>query len=184
MTTSERNLRMRTQQAPHGSAGDLTRGARPGMSTPGMNAGVELSVAESWTLLRQTLVGRLAVIVDGKPDIFPVNHLVDHGSLVFRTAAGTKLAGAVGNWVAYEVDAYDLQTASAWSVVVKGRAQEVNRLYDLLEVVELPLFPWHSAPKPHFVRIEPDSISGRWIEVTGGTRSAVLPDPLHHAADE
>lgn len=92
--------------------------------------------------------------------------------------------GAVGHWVAYEVDGYDLQTGSAWSVLVKGRAQEVKRLYDVLEVVELPLFPWHSTPKPHFIRIEPDSISGRRFEVTGGTRSVVLPDSLHHAPVE
>src|SRR5450631_487685 len=154
------------------------------MSDRAMSAGVELLATQSWTLLRETVVGRLAVIVDDRPDIFPVNHLVDHGSVVFRTAAGTKLAGAVGHWVAFEVDGYDVETASAWSVVVKGRAQEVNRLYDVLDVVGLPLFPWHSAPKPHFIRIEPDSITGRRFEVSGGTGSAALRDPFHRAADE
>jgi hypothetical protein len=154
------------------------------MRSDEMQAGVVLSEAESWTLLREAVVGRLAVIVDDRPDIFPINHLVDHGTVVFRTAAGTKLAGTVGHWVAYEVDGYDLQTGSAWSVVVKGSAQEVKRLYDVLEVVELPLFPWHSTPKPHFIRIEPDSISGRRFEVTGGTRSALMPDPVRHAPDE
>jgi hypothetical protein len=149
-----------------------------------MSVGAELSVTESWTLLRQAVVGRLAVIVDDRPEIFPVNHLVDHGSVVFRTAAGTKLAGAAGHSVAYEVDGYDVERASAWSVVVQGNAQEVNRLYDVLDMVGLPLFPWHSTPKPHFIRIEPDSISGRRFEVTGGERSAGLPDPLHHSADE
>ena len=130
------------------------------------SSGVELSATESWALLRQAAVGRLAVIVDDRPEIFPVNHLVDHGSVVFRTALGTKLAAAVGHWVAFEVDGYDPETSSAWSVVVKGEAQEVNRLYDVLEVVELPLFPWHSSPKSHFVRIEPHSISGRRFQVT------------------
>jgi hypothetical protein len=154
------------------------------MSEQGMGAGVELSATESWSLLRGAVVGRLAVIVDDRPDIFPVNHLVDHGSVVFRTAGGTKLTGAVGHWVAYEVDGYDPETANAWSVVVKGNAQEVNRLYDVLDMVGLPLFPWHSAPKPHFIRIEPDTISGRRFEVTGGARSAVLPGSLPHAADE
>jgi uncharacterized protein len=145
------------------------------MRTDEVNKGVELSTAESWTLLREAVVGRLAVIVDDRPDIFPVNHLVDHGSLVFRTAAGTKLAGAAGHWVAFEVDGYDVSTASAWSVVMKGEAQHVNRLYDVLEVVELPLFPWHSAPKPCFIRIEPDSITGRRYEVAGGARSSPPP---------
>ena len=134
--------------------------------------GIELSEAESWALLRESGVGRLAVIVDDRPEIFPVNHLVDHGTVVLRTALGTKFRGAVGHWVAFEADGYDPETASAWSVVLKGEGQEVNRLYDVLEVIELPLFPWDSAPKSHFVRIEPHSISGRRFEVAGGHRSA------------
>ena len=154
------------------------------MSNDQMNVGVELSAADSWALLRHAVVGRLAVVVDERPEIFPVNHLVDRGSLVFRTAAGTKLAGAVGRWVAFEVDGYDLEAVSAWSVVVKGTAREVNRLYDVLDVFELPLFPWHASPKPHFIRIEPESITGRRFEVTGGARSTVLPGPVRHAADE
>jgi len=145
------------------------------MSNEELNEGVELSTAESWALLREAVVGRLAVIIDDRPDIFPVNHLVDRGSVVFRTAAGTKLAGSAGQWVAFEVDGYDLLTASAWSVVMKGEAQQVNRLYDVLEVIDLPLFPWYSAPKPHFIRIEPDSITGRRFEVADGARSPVPP---------
>ena len=141
------------------------------MSTNEMNAGVELSAAKSWALLRQAVVGRLALIVDDQPDIFPVNHLVDHGGVAFRTAAGTKLAGAVGHRVAFEVDGYDLETASAWSVVVKGNAQEVNRLYDALDAVELLLLPWYSAPKTHFIRIESDSITG--LQVRGNGRLTI-----------
>ncbi len=136
---------------------------------------VELSNMESWTLLREAVVGRLAVIIDDRPEIFPVNHLVDLGSLVFRTGPGTKLAGAIGHYVAFEVDGYDLETASAWSVVVKGRASGVNRLDDVLAVIALPPFAWHSSPKPHFIRIEPDSITGRRFEVKGGARPTVPP---------
>lgn len=145
------------------------------MSNEALKGVVELSTAESWTLLREAVVGRLAVVVDDRPDIFPVNHLVEHHSVVFRTAAGSKLAASAGHWVAFEVDGYDLVTASAWSVVVKGEAKRVNRLYDVLEVIELPLFPWHSSPKPHFIKIEPDSITGRRFDVAGGARSAVPP---------
>ena len=154
------------------------------MSNVEPSDGVELSTAESWALLRQTGVGRLAVIVQGHPDIFPVNHMVDHDTVVFRSAAGTKLAGCAGHQVAFEVDGYDVVSASAWSVVVKGQAVQVNRLYDVLEVIELPLYPWHSGPKPHFIRIEADSITGRRFEVTGGGRSTVMPGPVRHAADE
>lgn len=154
------------------------------MSTDQRIAGVELSDAQSWDLLRTALVGRLAVIVDGAPEIFPVNHQVDHGSVVFRTAAGTKLAAALGQRVAFEVDGYDPEMATAWSVVVKGTAQEVKGLYNVLDAFELPLLPWHSAPKPYFIRIEPSSLSGRRFEVTDAARSAVSRGPNRHAADE
>ena len=49
---------------------------------------------ECWRLLRGVSVGRLAVWVDDHPDIFPINYKVDHGTLVFRTADGTKLQAA------------------------------------------------------------------------------------------
>ena len=143
------------------------------MKDVGLNEGVELTTAESWTRLGQAGVGRLAVVVDGHPDIFPVNHIVDHDSVVFRSAAGTKLAGCAGHQVAFEVDGYDVLNVSAWSVVVKGQAVRVSRLYDVLEVIELPLFPWHNGPKPHFIRIEAASITGRQFAVTGGVRSEI-----------
>lgn len=141
------------------------------MSNDELNIAFELSTTESWALLRDAVVGRLAVIVDDRPEIYPVNHMVDHGSVVFRTANGTKLAGASGRQVAFEVDGYDLETASAWSVVMTGAAQRVNSRDDILEMLELPLFPWHPAPKPLFIRITPDIITGRRFEVAGGARS-------------
>jgi hypothetical protein len=129
--------------------------------------GVELLPPhECWNLLRSAQVGRLAVSIMNLPDIFPVNHIVDHGSVVFRTAEGTKLAAAVlGTGVAYEVDGYDATRGEAWSVVIKGRAVEIERLYELLEATDLPLFPWHASPKGRFVRIVPNSITGRRFHV-------------------
>ena len=67
----------------------------------------QLRVPECWKLLRSAPVGRLATVVDGRPDIHPVNHLVDHGTVLFRTAEGTKLRAAVGHDVAFEADGYD-----------------------------------------------------------------------------
>jgi uncharacterized protein len=42
-------------------------------------------------------------MADG-PQIFHINYVVDHGTVVFRTAAGTKLAGAAQRDVAFEAD--------------------------------------------------------------------------------
>ncbi|HEY6742509.1 MAG TPA: pyridoxamine 5'-phosphate oxidase family protein, partial [Lapillicoccus sp.] len=123
---------------------------------------------QCWTLLRSAPLGRLATVVDGRPDIHPVNHLVDHGTVLFRTADGTKLRAAVGHEVAFEADGYDADAGQAWSVVVKGTAREISELDESLGVMILPLFPWQAGPKPRFVRIKPAQITGRRFVVSSG----------------
>ncbi len=129
-----------------------------------------MGTAESWDLLRQAVVGRLAVVHDGAPDIFPVNYTVDHGTIVLRTAGGTKYEAARNQPVAFEVDGYDLEVAEAWSVVARGRAVEVRDVDDLIAVMGLPLMPWAEGSKPHFLRLEPETVTGRRIQVSGGVR--------------
>jgi nitroimidazol reductase NimA-like FMN-containing flavoprotein (pyridoxamine 5'-phosphate oxidase superfamily) len=125
-----------------------------------------------WNLLRSAEVGRLAVSIQDQPDIFPINFVVDHGTVVFRTAEGTKLAAAVlGRGVAFEADGLDAVAGEAWSVVIKGRAEEVLKMIEVFEATDLPLFPWLTSPKPRFVRIVPASITGRSFHV------AVKPAP-------
>ena len=121
---------------------------------------------DCWELLRQHEVGRLAVSIANHPDIFPVNYVVDHGSVVFRSAEGTKLAASVlGSSVAFEIDGYDGEAGEAWSVVLKGRAHEIEAMQDVFDALDLPLFPWHASPKHRFVRIEPDEVSGRRFRI-------------------
>jgi len=127
-----------------------------------------LTVAACWQLLRESVVGRLAVTVDGQPDIFPVNHVVDHGSIVFRTGAGTKLAASIRRGVAFEVDGYDTSDATAWSVVVRGVGHDIWEKDESIHALALPLLPWHEGSKPRFVRIEPTSVTGRRLHVVGG----------------
>src|SRR5688572_16688942 len=129
-----------------------------------------------WELLRSSEVGRLAVSIGNHPDIFPVNFVVDHGTVVFRTAEGTKLAAAVlGTAVAFEVDGYDADAGEAWSVVIKGRAVEIERMQDVFDALELPLFPWHASPKHRFVRIEPEEVSGRRFDVVDKSTWEITP---------
>ncbi|HEV7167749.1 MAG TPA: pyridoxamine 5'-phosphate oxidase family protein [Micrococcaceae bacterium] len=127
----------------------------------------ELGIHECWNLLRSVSVGRLALWHDGQPHIFPLNYAVDHGSLVFRTGAGTKLAGSVGSdLVALEADGVDAVSGVAWSVVAKGRAQEVLPAREVLETVGLLLFPWEAGRKDHFLRIVPEELTGRRFTIT------------------
>jgi nitroimidazol reductase NimA-like FMN-containing flavoprotein (pyridoxamine 5'-phosphate oxidase superfamily) len=140
---------------------------------------------ECWSLMRSTPVGRLAVSIGAHPDIFPVNFVIDHGSVVFRTAEGTKLAASLlGVGVAFEVDGYDPELGEAWSVVVKGRAAEIQRMHELFDAMDLPLFPWHAAPKHRFVRIVPDEITGRRFHVVSSPSAATTETERHAAAPE
>jgi uncharacterized protein len=126
----------------------------------------ELSTNACLDLLRGQTVGRLAVSIRDRPDIFPINYVVDHGGIVFRTAEGTKLAAAVlGRGVAFEVDGLDAEAGEAWSVIVKGHATEIESMYQVVDALDLPLFPWQAAPKHRFVRIEPVEITGRRFHV-------------------
>lgn len=112
-------------------------------------------------------VGHLAVWVEDHPDIFPVNYKVDHGTLVFRTGAGTKFEAALGETpVALEADGVDAGSGVAWSVVVKGHATAVSRTEEVLDTVGLFLFPWEAGRKDHFIRIVPTSVTGRRFTVT------------------
>jgi nitroimidazol reductase NimA-like FMN-containing flavoprotein (pyridoxamine 5'-phosphate oxidase superfamily) len=121
---------------------------------------------ECWQLLRSVEVGRLAVAIGNRPDIFPVNFVVDHGAVIFRTAGGTKFAaGVLGECVAFEVDGYDPDVREAWSVVLRGRAVELEGADNASGAGTPPLVPWHAASKPRVVRIEPDDISGRRFRV-------------------
>jgi len=121
-----------------------------------------LNESECWELLDASAVGRLAVDIAGQPDIFPINFIVNDGGIVFRSAAGSKLAGAVLNrFVAFEIDGYEPAERTAWSVVVKGQASPIERMQEVFDAEDLPLFPWIAWEKPNFVRITPTSVTGR-----------------------
>lgn len=127
----------------------------------------ELTVGECWARLREKSVGRLAVVVERRPDLFPVNFVVNHGTVVFRTATGSKLLSAVQQPVAFEVDGWDEATGAVWSVVVRGRARKAREPYEVLDALTLPLTPWHRGAKPWFVIIEPESVTGRAFTPSG-----------------
>jgi nitroimidazol reductase NimA-like FMN-containing flavoprotein (pyridoxamine 5'-phosphate oxidase superfamily) len=136
--------------------------------------------SECWELLRRQEVGRLAVVIDQHPEIFPVNFVVDHGTVVFRTAEGSKLAALVAeSRVAFEVDGEC--ESDAFSVVVKGFAVEIGDRYELFDALDLPLFPWHTAPKHHFVRILPEVVTGRRFEVGDRRVLHAGEQPVRHA---
>lgn len=119
----------------------------------------ELSEEESWAELRHGPVGRLAVSVGGRPDIFPLNFVVHDGALYFRTAPGTKLLElAVNEHVALEVDSWTYDQAR--SVVVQGVAKRLESQAQIDAADRLPLLPWVPTLKYRWVRIVPETIRG------------------------
>jgi nitroimidazol reductase NimA-like FMN-containing flavoprotein (pyridoxamine 5'-phosphate oxidase superfamily) len=122
-----------------------------------------LSEDECWNLLARGELGRLAVTVQGEPDIFPVNYVTDGARVLFRTAPGSKLAElSVNPRVAFEVDEHDDRSAA--SVVVKGVATRLELQREIDEADALPLAPWIPTLKYRWVRISPTSITGRRFE--------------------
>lgn len=126
---------------------------------------LRLSEEDSWDFLRSQEVGRLAVSIAGVPDIFPVNFAVHAGTILFRTAHGTKLAElAVNQYVAFEADRWN--AAEGRSVVIRGRARVLDSAAEINEAARLDLRTWAPGPKPVFVRILPDTITGRRLRLS------------------
>jgi hypothetical protein len=130
-----------------------------------------LNEDECWRLVDGAEVGRLAFVVAGEPEIFPVNFIVDGRALLFRTAEGTKLAGlTVSSRVAFEVDGFEPESGEAWSVVVKGQAERLEHFPDIYAAENLPIYSWQASPKQWFVRIMPAKVTGRQFTVVRGPR--------------
>jgi nitroimidazol reductase NimA-like FMN-containing flavoprotein (pyridoxamine 5'-phosphate oxidase superfamily) len=129
-----------------------------------------LSTEECWRLLEASPVGRLGVLVDSAPEIYPVNFAVDGASIVFRTDAGSKLRGLDRSpSVCFEVDGIDGEELTGWSVLVKGRAKELLEPEELRDVAELPLRYWSLGDKAHWVRVTAAEVTGRRIWQSSGS---------------
>jgi nitroimidazol reductase NimA-like FMN-containing flavoprotein (pyridoxamine 5'-phosphate oxidase superfamily) len=124
--------------------------------------------AECLRLLGSHHLGRLAVVVDGRPLIFPVNYAMSGRHVVFRSGAGTKVHAAVDRAVAFEIDGLDGLYHTGWSVLVVGTAYEERDPAHLEELARLPFTTWVSGEKAHWLRIAGGAITGRRIVRSGG----------------
>jgi uncharacterized protein len=123
----------------------------------------ELAERECVELLATQVVGRVAVVLDGRASVFPVNYVLDHGHIVFRTDEGTKLdAARSGATVTFEVDQSDPIYHTGWSVMATGPLEAVTDPDDLGRVRGLPVRAW-GRHGHHWVRMPIASISGRRI---------------------
>ena len=134
-------------------------GSVAGMTMPTQPIAI-LPETECWNLMSGAALGRLVTSAGGQPEIFPVNFVVQHRTVLFRTAEGTKLvSAAINNNVLFEVD--DHNAVEGWSVIMKGIARSLRTDAEIDEAERAQLLPWTATVKQHYVRIRPLSITGR-----------------------
>lgn len=133
------------------------------------DTGVDLRVLpadECRTLLlsHRPRLGRLAFADRGRPQVMPMNYALRSDAVYFRSAYGGKLAAAAkGTWAAFEVDDVNEVWEDGWSVLAIGRLHIVTDASELRMVAGLPLRPWAGGDKPHHLRLDIESLSGRRI---------------------
>jgi hypothetical protein len=89
-------------------------------------AGLEiLHLGDMFRLLATVPIGRVGFIADDEVAVLPVRFLVDGQDVVFRTYVGSKLSNIeVGHYVCFEVDSYDADKQTGWSVVARGLVEK------------------------------------------------------------
>jgi nitroimidazol reductase NimA-like FMN-containing flavoprotein (pyridoxamine 5'-phosphate oxidase superfamily) len=130
-----------------------------------------LGLDDCHRLLRESHVGRVAVVVHDFPVILPVNYRFVETSgptwVVLRTRAGGLLEQAPMP-AAFEIDAIDEVHHAAWSVLVRGTLQRIDpEAADFGEHFDPE--PWAPGERDVWMAIEPFFITGR--RLAGGERS-------------
>ena len=119
----------------------------------------ELDDEQCWALLESHEFGRLAFHLGPEVHLTPVNYAVDGRTLLFRTAAGSKLVGVVMNSdVVFEIDDHDEH--GAVSVIVRGEARRLDE-DEAHRAERVPLRTWVPTRKEEVVEIRPTEVTGR-----------------------
>lgn len=120
-------------------------------------------------MLASVPVGRVVYTDRALPAILPVNFALDSDeTVVFRTGAGSKLAAATREAVvAFEVDSFDVDAKSGWSVVAVGRSRVVEDSAEIERLSKLEIGTWVRTNPQHYVKIEMYQVSGRRLRPDG-----------------
>jgi uncharacterized protein len=148
--------------------GTLAGAAESEQSTRRAAEMIELSRPECVRLLAATSIGRVVVNMPGwnHPLIRPVNYVFDQSSqsVLLRSALGSKLYAILHSaWAAFEIDGIDPADRVGWSVIILGVCEEITDTAELRRIEALGVEPWAPGHKGHWIRIRPNTVSGREI---------------------
>ncbi|WP_349898137.1 pyridoxamine 5'-phosphate oxidase family protein [Parafrigoribacterium soli] len=126
----------------------------------------ELGDAECWSVLGDSGIARLAFQTDpAGVDIMPINYRIDERRLYFRSAPGVKLTSIVRHpKVAVQVER--LAGGNWFSVVLKGEAARLEFDDEIEHSGVLDLASTQAGDKFNFVRVIPDTVTGRTFPAT------------------
>jgi nitroimidazol reductase NimA-like FMN-containing flavoprotein (pyridoxamine 5'-phosphate oxidase superfamily) len=137
-----------------------------------------LTREECFALLSAAPIGRIVFTDRALPAVQPVNFHLDGQSIVIRTSTGSKLAAATRRAVvAFEVDDFDTELRTGWSVTAIGQARAVTDLTEIDRLAALPLATWAPGNRDHYIVVDAEQVSGR--RITGRTNETVVLHPAH-----
>lgn len=146
---------------------------------------VVLEQDEALALAATTSVGRLIHVRGGRIFAAPVNVLLEHLDVLFRTAAGTELMTAAREHAsaAFEVDDVVDWSRSGWSVLIRGRLSEVTDPATIEQVLRGGLQPWAGGDRDHVLRLSGEEVTGRRLEPGPGGTTVIGSRAANAAGD-
>lgn len=127
----------------------------------------EIGPAACLALIGGEPIGRIVFVDDRQPIALPVTFTLDVGTVVFQSAPGSKLDKALrqpGARVAFEVDRYDAETQSGWSVLIKGTIHPVSGIVDTTRLQRFAMPAWATLGRhARWIRVEAEEITGRRV---------------------
>ncbi|MEV4996949.1 pyridoxamine 5'-phosphate oxidase family protein [Streptomyces niveus] len=152
---------------PAGAGVELLHGRAdppPGQTNSGAHQRLmRLTERECWDRLGTHGVKRLGLRRDTAPVIVPVNFLVDGRTVVYRTRPESIGAGTP---LALEADHLDEERMRGWSVLLTGTTEHITDPTTTNTLTSRSgSRPWAGGSRTLWIRLLPEEISGRVIDV-------------------
>lgn len=125
-----------------------------------------ITLSECVRHLQGAEIARVAYVVDGAVQMYPVNYAWDGEAMIFRCGPESHMARAAGREFVAEIDGIDSRNHQGWSVIARGRADIVDpdKTPQLAQrLTTLALYPWANGTRDVWLRMIPAPLTGRRV---------------------